>query len=40
MSEHVLDFNGIKTLFAKGVQHAKDHFPSGLFIRNDAINFP
>ena len=37
MSQPVLDPKGIKALFAKGIQHAKDHFPSGLFSRNDAL---
>jgi hypothetical protein len=37
MSEGVLDLNGIKALYAKGMQYAKDHFPKGLFSRNDSL---
>lgn len=37
MSGPVLDLNGIKALFAKGIQHAKDNFPIGLFSRNDQL---
>lgn len=35
MSDPVLDLNGIKSLFAKGVHYAKEHFPKGLFKRAD-----
>lgn len=37
MSGPVLDLNGIKKLFSKGVQYSKDHFPKGLFSRDDAL---
>lgn len=37
MSGPVLDLNGIKALFAKGMQHAKDHFPKGLFTCDDKL---